>query len=296
MRAVDAAFSTLGQSRRKLVVVSRLFDRQLGADFLATVPSGPGVYRMLSATGAVVYVGKAKNLRRRLSQYRNAKRRKKHLKMRAIVKSAVRVELEPCATELDAELLEARLIRDLRPRWNVAGAFSFLYPLIGLGETPGGELVVAFSNRPEERPDLEWHGAFRSREITGEAFFALVRLLSRIGHRAKGAARPRGARTYVFTVRRVPSGWRARWSAFLRGESREALETLVLALLERASARRDAARVEEDLLALDRFHRHEALPLRRARRLAGHPDELVPQSARDMLFIRARSLRMHRAA
>jgi len=276
--------------------VSRLFDRQLGADVLARVPTGPGVYRMLDRAGTVVYVGKAKNLRRRLSQYRNAKRRKKHLKMRAIVKSAARVELEPCASELEAELLEARLIRELRPRWNVVGAFSFLYPLIGLGESAQGELVLAFSTRPEERPDLAWHGAFRSREITGEAFFALVRLLGTVGHRTPGPARARAERTYVFTVRQVPREWRARWSAFLRGEARDALQTLTLALLERPSARRDAARVEEDLRALERFHRHEANALRRARQLVGHTEALVPQAARDTLFIRARAARTPRAA
>jgi excinuclease ABC subunit C len=272
--------------------VSRLFDRQLGSGILEGVPAGPGVYCMHDATGAVVYVGKAKNLKRRLSQYRNAKRRKKHLKMRAIVRSAVRVEMQPCATELEAELLEAQLIRDLRPRWNVVGAFSFLYPMIGLGENEAGDMVLAFSTRPDERSDLAWHGAFRSREITGEAFFALVRLLGRIGHRAPGIARPRGTRTYVFSIRRVPRAWRARWSAFFRGESREALETLVLALLDSAAARRDAATVEEDLHALERFHRHEAKRLRAACQLAGHTDPIVPQALRDTLFIRARAARV----
>ena len=271
--------------------VPRLFDRQLGPDVLATLPTGPGVYRMCDAAGRVVYVGKAKNLRRRLAQYRNAKRIKKHLKMRAIVRSAARVEIEPCATELEAELREAQLIRDLRPRWNVAGAFSFLYPSIGLGEAPDGDLLLAFTTRPEERSDLEWHGAYRSREITGEAFFALVRLLGRLGHRTRQPRRPRGQRTYVFSLRRIPRGWRARWSAFLHGEGRDVLDALVLRLLESAAARRDAAEVQEDLLALERFHRHEASKLRRARELTGHGDPYVPQAARDILFIRARSAR-----
>ena len=275
--------------------MSRLFDRQLGVGFLASVPTGPGVYRMLDAADAVVYVGKAKNLRRRLSQYRNAKRRKKHLKMHAIVKTAVRVEIEPCATELDAELLEARLIRDLRPRWNVVGAFSFLYPAIGLHESAAGELTLAFSTRPDERPDIEWHGAYRSREITGEAFFALVRLLGRIGHRTWGAARGAGERTYAFTLRRLPRESHTQWSAFLDGDSRAALDVLVLALLEVSSARRDAARGAKDLEAVDRFRRHEVLTLRAARELTGHAERFVPQSARDVLFIRARSERARHA-
>ena len=65
----------------------------------------------------LIYVGKAKNLRRRLSQYRHAKRLKKHSKMRSIIKAAERIEHEVCATELDAFLLETRLIQAHRPRW-----------------------------------------------------------------------------------------------------------------------------------------------------------------------------------
>jgi len=260
------------------------------------MPTGPGVYRMRDAAGNVVYVGKAKNLRRRLSQYRNAKRRKKHLKMRAIVKSAARVEIEPCATELEAELLEARLIQELRPKWNVAGAFSFLYPMIGLGESRTGDTILAFSTQPEERPELEWYGAFRSREITGEAFFALVRLLERVGHRVPGPARARGTRTYAFMLRRIPRVWRDRWAAFMRGEARDALETLVLRLLESPGARRDATKVQEDIDALERFHRHEAVRLRVARERTGHEGALVPQALRDSLFIRARAVRARGAS
>ena len=270
--------------------MTRAFDRRLGDDFLATVPTTPGVYRVLDATGRVVYVGKAVNLRRRLSQYRNASRRKKHKKMREIVKSAASIAFEPCATELEAELCETALIRDLRPRWNVVGAFSFLYPLVGLGRTPDAHTVLALSSRPEERPDLTWHGAYRSREITGEAFFALVRLLAFVGHREKITRRVRGERTYVFSIRRLPRGWDEAWAAFLRGESRAALSTLVLALTEKPSARRDAKAVQDDVDALDRFYRHEALRLRDACARASELRWPVPQPERDTLFIRARRL------
>ena len=268
--------------------VTRAFDRRLGGDFLASVPPAPGIYRVLDAGGRVVYVGKAVNLRRRLSQYRNATRRKKHKKMREIVKSAAGIDFEPCASELEAELREATLIRDLRPRWNVVGAFSFLYPMVGLGRSPEGHAVLAFSSRPDERPELSWHGAYRSREITGEAFFALVRLLGFVGHRERTTRRARGERTYAFSIRRLPAGWQERWSEFLRGESRAALSGLVLALTDKATARRDAPAVQEDIDALDRFYRHEALRLREARARGGENRWPVPQGERDALFIRAR--------
>jgi excinuclease ABC subunit C len=268
--------------------VPRAFDRQLGDGYLETVPRTPGVYRVLDARGEVVYVGKAVNLRRRLAQYRNATRRKKHRKMREIVKSAATIAFEPCASELEAELREATLIRELRPRWNTAMAFSFLYPLIGIGTTDAGIVSIAFSSRPEERPELAWHGAYRSRDITGEAFFALARLLKHVGHREKTSRRSRGERTYAFSFRRLPRGSVDAWAAFLRGEDRTALSSLVLELIEKPKARSDRASVQDDVDALDRFYRHEARRLREVCRLLGEPRWPVPQVDRDALFIRAR--------
>src|SRR4051812_47502370 len=110
----------------------RSFDRKFGTEFLAQVPTCPGVYQVHDDAGALIYVGKAKNLKRRLSQYRNAKRRKKHVKMRSIVQGAARIEWVRCQTEAEACLIETRLIQEHRPRWNVVGAYSFLYPMIGI--------------------------------------------------------------------------------------------------------------------------------------------------------------------
>src|SRR5439155_4338387 len=50
---------------------------EVGTDFLATVPREPGIYRMYDAAGGLFYVGKARNLGRRLAQYRTARRTKK---------------------------------------------------------------------------------------------------------------------------------------------------------------------------------------------------------------------------
>jgi len=54
----------------------RIFDRKFGVDFLAGVPREPGIYRMYDAADGLLYVGKARNLRRRLAQYRTARRTK----------------------------------------------------------------------------------------------------------------------------------------------------------------------------------------------------------------------------
>ena len=100
----------------------RTFDRRFGAEMLASVPEAPGVYRFYDASGIVIYVGKAANLRRRLTQYRTASRRKAHRKRRGIVTAAARVEWEVCKSELAASLAEIRLIQQLRPPRNLASA------------------------------------------------------------------------------------------------------------------------------------------------------------------------------
>ena len=110
----------------------RLFDAKFGRNFLAAVPTAPGVYRFYDGPGALLYVGKAANLRRRLAQYRTAGRKRKERKRRALVTAAARIAWDVCESPLAAALTEIRLIQTLRPRRNVASAFPFLYPYVGI--------------------------------------------------------------------------------------------------------------------------------------------------------------------
>ena len=102
------------------------FDKKFGADFVSQLPTTPAVYLFKDEAANVLYVGKAKNARQRLANYRNASRRKAHTKMRVLVRDAAELEVRPQATEEDALLLESELIRTLRPPHNVDGAFAFL--------------------------------------------------------------------------------------------------------------------------------------------------------------------------
>ena len=101
----------------------RLFDQRFGVDFLAEVPTQPGVYRLYDEAGTLLYVGKAANLRRRLGQYRTAGRKKRERKRRALVKAATSITWEVCESALAATLAEIRLIQTLRPPRNVTSAF-----------------------------------------------------------------------------------------------------------------------------------------------------------------------------
>ncbi|MBI5130032.1 MAG: excinuclease ABC subunit UvrC [Rhodopseudomonas palustris] len=80
-------------------------------------PTSPGVYRMLNAAHDVLYVGKAKNVKKRLSSY--ARPTGHVLRIARMIAATVTVEIISTSTETEALLLEANLIKQLRPRFNV---------------------------------------------------------------------------------------------------------------------------------------------------------------------------------
>lgn len=86
--------------------------------FSATIPSDPGVYRFLGEEDVILYVGKAKNLFNRLSNYFGEKANLP-VKTRVLTKNALRIEFTIVETEQDALLLENTLIKRYQPRYNV---------------------------------------------------------------------------------------------------------------------------------------------------------------------------------
>jgi len=83
-----------------------------------SIPRDPGVYRFFNADGQVIYVGKAKNLRNRLSSYFGDKKHQ-YFKTRTMVRHAHHIEFTIVESEQDALLLENTLIKQLQPRYNV---------------------------------------------------------------------------------------------------------------------------------------------------------------------------------
>ena len=251
----------------------RSFDRKFGAEFIESLPGSPGVYLVYDRQDELIYVGKAINLKRRLSQYRNTLRRKKHRRMRGIVKEAARIEIQCAESHLDACLTETMLIQKHRPRWNIVGAYSFLYPMIGI-RSANGNIEFCMTTTPEAVlnacPGFEFHGAFRSRRITGDAFFALMRLLRFVGHVNPSNCRKRIPRySYIVSFRRLPPKWAGVWASFYKGESALAIEELILNLAENPAARRGSSMIQEHLDELKRFWRHEVLTLAKARKATG---------------------------
>src|SRR5581483_741971 len=84
---------------------------------LKLAPSAPGVYRMIDARGEVLYVGKAKNIRKRLASY--ARPVAYDARIARMIAATSTMEFVTTRTETEALLLEANLIKRLRPRFNV---------------------------------------------------------------------------------------------------------------------------------------------------------------------------------
>ena len=96
---------------------------RLGQTFFRQAPECPGVYLMRDAVDTVLYVGKAKNLRKRLGSYRVAnpeRMPRRHLRM---LRAVQRIELQRCPDERSALARESELLRTLRPRFNRAGTW-----------------------------------------------------------------------------------------------------------------------------------------------------------------------------
>ncbi|HEX9787930.1 MAG TPA: excinuclease ABC subunit UvrC, partial [Candidatus Binatia bacterium] len=85
--------------------------------YLKTLPNAPGVYRMLNARGDVLYVGKAKNLKKRVAAY--IKPEAQSYRIARMISETAEMIFISTASETEALLLEANLIKRLKPRYNV---------------------------------------------------------------------------------------------------------------------------------------------------------------------------------
>ena len=99
------------------------------ADKLAHLPTSPGVYQHKDAEGAVLYVGKAKNLRSRVRSYFQESRPKDQ-RLRVLVAKIADVEVIVTDTEAEALILEDTLIKRLQPRYNISLRDDKTYPYI----------------------------------------------------------------------------------------------------------------------------------------------------------------------
>ncbi|TLP48333.1 excinuclease ABC subunit UvrC [Cohaesibacter sp. CAU 1516] len=139
------------------------------ADFVRRLPNGPGVYRMLNAGGDVLYVGKARNLKKRVSNYaRHGNQTNRILRMIQLTSS---MEFVTTATETEALLLEANLIKRLRPRFNVLLRDDKSFPYILIGEDHAAPQIT--KHRGARKRKAKYYGPFASAGAVNNTINAL---------------------------------------------------------------------------------------------------------------------------
>ena len=141
------------------------------AFYVKQLPNSPGVYRMMNAGGDVLYVGKARSLKKRVSNYAHGRFHTNRIGR--MVAETASMEFIVTRTETEALLLEANLIKRLRPRFNVLlrDDKSFPYILLGGGNGAPG----LFKHRGARSAKGEYFGPFASAGAVGRTINALQR-------------------------------------------------------------------------------------------------------------------------
>ncbi|WP_296736202.1 excinuclease ABC subunit UvrC [Mesorhizobium sp.] len=150
-------------------------DGMVGAEVIQTfvkrLPNQPGVYRMMNAAGDVLYVGKARSLKKRVTNY--AQGRFHTARIGRMVRETATMEFVVTRTEIEALLLEANLIKRLRPRFNVLMRDDKSFPYIlltGDHVSPG-----IYKHRGARSRKGDYFGPFASAGAVGRTINSLQR-------------------------------------------------------------------------------------------------------------------------
>jgi len=227
--------------------------------YLKTLPGSPGVYRMLDAAGEVIYVGKARNLKARVSNY--ARFSGLSNRIARMVAATASMEFVTVRTEAEALLLEANLIKRFRPRFNVLMRDDKSFPYILIRRDTSAPQILKHRGARSMKGD--YFGPFASAGAVGRTINMLQRaflLRSCSDSVYEGRTRP----CLLFQIKRCAGPCTGEIgledygklvdeaTAFLRGESQSVRE-LYQKMMEDAAERlefEEAARFRNRLWAL----------------------------------------------
>jgi excinuclease ABC subunit C len=139
---------------------------------LQTMPPSPGVYRMLDAKGEALYVGKARNLKKRVTSYTQLSRLPERLRL--MVSHTAAMEIVTTHTEAEALLLEANLIKRLKPRFNIVLRDDKSYPWLMLTEESPYPQIAKF--RGTQVKGRSYWGPFASAWAVNQTVVAMERV------------------------------------------------------------------------------------------------------------------------
>jgi excinuclease ABC subunit C len=231
------------------------------------LPPSPGVYRMLDDAGEALYVGKARNLKKRVASYASPAKLSSTRLLRMVAETCS-LEVVVTHTEVEALLLESNLIKRLMPRYNVLLRDDKSFPYILVTGDHGFPQVAKHRGARSRKGD--YFGPFASAGAVGKTIVALQRaFLLRNCSDSVFATRSRPCLQYQIKRCAAPCVGRVdaadygllvdQARAFLSGKSREVQEALVESM-EAASAALDfesAARYRDRIRALTQVQAHQ---------------------------------------
>ena len=261
---------------------------RLQETFFKELPTTPGIYLMRNHNDEILYIGKAKSLRNRVSSYRRAKPGHAPENILEMLNDVSRITWEEHVNEDEALRRELELIQAVRPPFNIAANWSSAYFFIGLRYNEAGKMHFRLTSRETTEPGEKLYGCYKHRRLTKSGYTALLRLLHAAQtNRARFSFPAKITRTsppYSYVIG-FKSEWHQILKDFLSGKSRRFLQVLTEALLENENIPPFVyAGLQHDLLTAREFYRVGPNATRKLKLTQGITRRLVSHRLMDKII------------
>ncbi len=210
--------------------------KKFGSHFFRGITSSAGIYFMLDKQNSFLYIGKAKNLRNRITHYSQIKPGNCSDHILEMIDHVCSIQWYECSSEKEALTRESELLHALRPPFNIAGTEVIHYLFIGIRERNSNQLDFQLTSRCTIKSEgYRLFGCFKNRKKTKIGYTALLRLIyaanfekDRFSYPAKIA---RVSPPWLYSIR-FPESWKTALNRFLNGTHTELLHFIIQKLLE----------------------------------------------------------------
>ncbi len=241
---------------------------RFSSDFFKSLPQCPGVYFMVDEKNSILYIGKAKNLKKRIQSYSLLKPGQSADHILEMIEYVRAIRWRECKTEKAALAQEIELLHAVRPPFNILHADAENYLFIGIQENkkPNGcleetaSLTFQLSSRESIQAEgFKIYGCFKQRRKVKDGYAALLRLIYAATHHKPRFSYPskltRISPPWLYSLH-CPKSWLNELDRFLCGNSKEFLRSLVFQLLDNEMIPEFMRpSIQEDIELLKKFYR-----------------------------------------